>query len=171
MAETTDAILAFVVAAALAWLLVPTAERFARRIGAIDYPKERSLHDVPKPKLSGVAILIAVEVAGWIFLPGDGETRAILIGAAAIAVVGIADDIYELPALVKLLGQTLATLIPVLAGVRVDDLTIPFIWHGSIGWLAYPLTVIGIVAVINVMNFIDGVDGLASGVCVIAGVA
>jgi len=171
MVETTDAVLAFLLAAALAWLLVPVAERMARRIGAIDYPKDRSLHDAPTPKLSGVAILIAVEVAGWTFLPGDSETRAILIGAAVIAGVGIADDVYELPAALKLAGQVVATLIPVLAGVRVEDVTIPFLWHGSIGWLSYPLTVIGIVAVINVMNFIDGVDGLASGVCVISGVA
>ena len=40
---------------------------------------------MPTPKLSGLAILVAVEVAGWIWLPRDGETRSILIGAALIA--------------------------------------------------------------------------------------
>ncbi len=39
------------------------------------------------------------------------------------------------------------------------------------GWVAYPATVIGIVAVVNVTNFIDGVDGLAAGVCTIAALA
>ena len=53
MAEPSDAVLAFLVAAAIAWLLVPFTERLARRIGAIDYPNERSLHDHPTPKLSG----------------------------------------------------------------------------------------------------------------------
>ena len=67
---TTDAVLAFVAAAAVAWLLVPYAERLAFRVGAIDYPKERGLHDRPMPRLSGLAILVAVEVAGWIWLPG-----------------------------------------------------------------------------------------------------
>ena len=116
---TTDAVLAFIVAAAIAWLLVPYAERLACRIGAIDLPKERGLHDRPMPRLSGLAILVAVEVAGWIWLPGDGESRAILLGAAAIAAVGVVDDIYGLPALPKLLGQIGAALIPVLGGVRV----------------------------------------------------
>src|SRR3712207_4062307 len=99
MDGTTEAVLAFLVAAVLAWLLVPTAERIARRVGAIDQPRDRSLHDKPTPKLSGVAILVGVEAAGLIFLPMDGETRSILGGAALIAVVGMIDDIFELPAL------------------------------------------------------------------------
>ena len=78
---TTDAVLAFVAAAAIAWLLVPYAEKLAFRVGAIDYPKERGLHDRPMPRLSGLAILVAVEVAGWIWLSGDDESRAILLGA------------------------------------------------------------------------------------------
>ena len=44
------ALFAFTVAGVLAWLLVPFAERFARRIGAMDVPNERSLHDVPDPE-------------------------------------------------------------------------------------------------------------------------
>ena len=73
MVETSDAVFAFLVAAVLAWLLVPTAERIARRVGAIDEPRDRSLHDTPTPKLSGLAILVGVEVAGLIFLPWTGR--------------------------------------------------------------------------------------------------
>src|SRR4051794_17584196 len=122
------------------------------------------------PRLSGLAILAGVELAGWIWLPGDTESHAILLGAVAIAAVGVVDDIRGLPALAKLAGQIGASLIPVLAGVRVENLTLPFVGGFDLGWLAYPLTVLGIVAVVNVINFIDGVDGLAAGVCVIAGV-
>jgi UDP-GlcNAc:undecaprenyl-phosphate GlcNAc-1-phosphate transferase len=168
---TTDAVLAFLSAAAIAWLLVPYAERLAFRIGAIDPPKERGLHDRPMPRLSGLAIFGGIEVAGWLFLPADGETRSILLGAAAIATVGVLDDVFELPALPKLLGQVAAATIPVLGGVRVDNLTLPFVGGFELGWLAYPLTVIGIVAVVNVINFLDGVDGLAAGVCTIAAIA
>jgi UDP-GlcNAc:undecaprenyl-phosphate/decaprenyl-phosphate GlcNAc-1-phosphate transferase len=168
MAETSDAVFAFILAAAIAWLLVPFSERLARRIGAIDYPNERSLHDQPTPKLSGAAILVAVLVSGAIFLPEDGETRSILAGAAVIALVGVVDDVYDLSAPVKLTGQIGAALIPVLGGVRVDAVTLPFVGGFELGWLAYPLTVIGIVAVVNVINFTDGIDGLAAGVCAIS---
>jgi UDP-GlcNAc:undecaprenyl-phosphate GlcNAc-1-phosphate transferase len=170
LAATTDAALAFIAAAAIAWLLVPYAERLAFRVGAIDYPKERSLHDKPMPRLSGLAILVAVEAAGWIWLPGDGESRSILIGGVAIAAVGVLDDIYDLPALPKLVGQIAASLIPVLAGVRVENLTLPFLGGFQLHGWGYPLTVLGIVAVVNVINFLDGVDGLAAGVCVIAAI-
>ncbi len=37
---------------------------FARRLGAIDEPNERGLHDVPTPKLGGLAILVAVARRG-----------------------------------------------------------------------------------------------------------
>jgi len=168
---TTDAVFAFLLAAAIAWLLVPVAERLALRVGAIDLPKPRGLHDKPMPRLSGLAILVAVEVAGWIWLPGEGESRSILLGALAIAAVGVIDDIQGLSAFPKLVGQVAAAAIPVAAGVRVDNLTLPFVGGFELGWLAYPLTVLGIVAVVNVINFLDGVDGLAAGVCAIAAIA
>jgi UDP-GlcNAc:undecaprenyl-phosphate/decaprenyl-phosphate GlcNAc-1-phosphate transferase len=170
MAATTDAVLAFIAAAAIAWLLVPYVERLAFKVGAIDLPQERSLHERPMPRLSGLAILAAVEVAGWIWLPNDWESHAILLGAVAIAAVGVVDDVRNLPALPKLIGQVAASTIPVLAGVRVDNLTLPFVGGFELGWLAYPLTVLGIVAVVNVINFLDGVDGLAAGVCTIAAI-
>ncbi len=168
---TTDAVFAFLLAAAIAWLLVPYAERLAVRVGAIDLPKPRGLHDKPMPRLSGLAILVAVEAAGWIWLPADGESRSILLGAVAIAAVGVIDDVRGLSAFPKLVGQIAAAAIPVAAGVRVDNLTLPFVGGFELGWLAYPLTVLGIVAVVNVINFLDGVDGLAAGVCTIAAIA
>jgi UDP-GlcNAc:undecaprenyl-phosphate GlcNAc-1-phosphate transferase len=167
---TTDAVFAFLLAAAIAWLLVPYAERLAFRVGAIDLPKPRGLHTKPMPRLSGLAILVAVEAAGWIWLPGEGESRSILLGAVAIAAVGVVDDVRGLAAFPKLVGQIAAASIPVAAGVRVDNLTLPFVGGFELGWLAYPLTVLGIVAVVNVINFLDGVDGLAAGVCTIAAI-
>ena len=181
MPDTIDAPFAFAAAAAIAWMLVPVAEALAWRIGAIDRPIERSLHVAPTPKLSGVAILVAVVASGLIFLPWDSETRAILIGAVAIAGVGIVDDVYDLPPLVKLVGQIACAIIPVSAGVTVDVFTLPFI--GGVDPAAHQLfdlpiigqvdigelgTVIGIVAMANVVNLIDGVDGLAAGVCLIS---
>ncbi len=166
--DSVDAFLAFVFAGSIAWMLVPTAESIARRIGAMDVPKERSLHDVPTPKLGGLAILVAVLAAGLIWLPWNQDTRVILLGALAITLVGVVDDVYELPALPKLLGQIGAAIIPVAGGVKVDTTTLPFFGGFELGWIAAPLTVIGIVAIINVINLIDGTDGLASGVCAIS---
>ena len=110
-------------------------ETFARRLGAIDEPKERGLHDVPTPKLGGLAILVAIVGASLIWLPWNARRGAILAGATVITLVGAIDDVVDLPAAPKLLGQIGAALIPVLAGLRVDSTTLPSSaassWAGS----------------------------------------
>ena len=179
--ETLDALYAFLLAGVLTLLLVPLTIRLARWVGAIDLPNERSLHVVPTPKLGGLAVLVGVLAASLIWLPDDSESHAIEIGAIAIVLVGVADDLYDLSPIPKLIGQAVAVVIPVAAGVTVDDFTFPFFGRvepGTVEILTLPgggvvdlgqvLTVLGIVAMINVINLIDGVDGLAAGVCVIS---
>jgi UDP-GlcNAc:undecaprenyl-phosphate GlcNAc-1-phosphate transferase len=184
MPSSLDALLAFLLAGLVTLLLVPPTIRLARRVGAIDMPNARSLHELPTPKLGGLAILAGALIAGLIWLPWDAETRTILIGAVTISLVGFLDDVYDLGAAAKLLGQTAAVIIPVTAGVTVASFTFPFLGQvnpGTVHLLGLPGsgaidlgdvgTVIGIVAVINVINLIDGVDGLAAGVCAISAVA
>jgi UDP-GlcNAc:undecaprenyl-phosphate GlcNAc-1-phosphate transferase len=175
-----EALWAFLVALVLALVLVPLTKRLAVRVGAIDYPNERSLHTVPTPKLGGLGILVAAVVAGLLWLPSDTESHAIIYGAIAIAYLGFLDDVFELPAAPKLLGQVVAVVIPVSAGVTVQNFTVPFfgrltpgtvdLFHlwGTTIQLGDVATVLGLVAIINVINLIDGVDGLAAGVAVIS---
>ena len=163
-----DALWAFLVAALVALLVTPLAARLAHRVGAVDAPSERGLHDRPMPYLGGLSILAGVLLAGAIFIPLAADTRGILAGAAAIAVIGAVDDAIDLHAGLKLIGQTAAAVIPVASGVTVEDISIPLVGIVDLGGAGAVLTVVGIVAVMNVVNFTDGVDGLAAGVCTIA---
>ena len=146
--------------------------RVAVRAGAVDEPRERGLAARATPLLGGLAILAGVLVAAALWLPVDQQTRGILGGAALIALVGALDDVFDLGPGVKLVGQIAAALIPVLSGVRVEHVTLPFAgaldFHAGGGGV---LTVIGLVGLMNVVNFSDGVDGLAAGVCAISSVA
>ncbi|HEX2234632.1 MAG TPA: MraY family glycosyltransferase [Thermoleophilaceae bacterium] len=168
--DELDALWAFLVAAWVALLATPLVARFARRMGVVNHPRDRDLHDRPTPGLGGLAILAAAVTAALLFLPNDQETRGIIGGIVAIALIGAADDAVEggLPPSVKLAGQFAAALIPVLSGVRVDNVTLPFVDPLDLGDWGIPLTLLGMVAVMNVVNFTDGVDGLAAGVCTIA---
>jgi UDP-GlcNAc:undecaprenyl-phosphate/decaprenyl-phosphate GlcNAc-1-phosphate transferase len=168
--DELDALWAFLVAAAIAFAATPVTARFARRLGVVHYPRDRDLHDRPVPGLGGLAILAAAAAAALIFLPGNQETRGIVGGALAIALVGGVDDARPggLHPLVKLLGQFAAAAIPVWCDVRVENVTLPFVDPLELGAWGYPLTLVGIVAVMNVVNFTDGADGLAAGVCTIA---
>jgi UDP-GlcNAc:undecaprenyl-phosphate/decaprenyl-phosphate GlcNAc-1-phosphate transferase len=182
-----DAVLSFVVATVIAASLTPLAARLARRVGAVDRPRERGLSQRETPLLGGLAILAAVLIAGWIWLPpkiylphvahgplGPGgvvHMWAVIVGACLITAVGAIDDIWDLPPAAKLLGQIAAAVLAVEGGAVVTSVTLPFV-----GALQFPnaggvLTVIWLVALMNVVNFSDGVDGLAAGLCTIDGVA
>ncbi len=182
-----DAVFSFAVAMAVAAVLTPLAARLARRLGAVDLPRERGLALRETPLLGGLAILAGVLVASAIWLPaeiklphtvggqpgsgGTVYTWGVIAGACLISLIGAIDDTRELKPLVKLLGQVAAAVIAVEAGAVVTDVTLPFV-----GPLQFPnaggaLTVIWLVGLMNVVNFSDGVDGLAAGVCTIDGIA
>ncbi len=183
MAHPTEleALYAFLLAAGVTALLTPLSMRLARRVGAIDEPRTRGLADRPTPLLGGLAIFAGTLVATLVVLPaGYGEDHqlwhGVLLGAAVITLVGALDDRFDLHPSLKLIGQVVAAVIVVNAGVAVKHITLPFI-----GELAFPnagvtnagpvLTVLGLVVMMNVVNFSDGVDGLAAGVCVIIAAA
>lgn len=166
-----DAVFAFLVALAVAAVSTPLVAKLAMRVGAVDEPRERGLASRRTPLLGGLAILAGVLVASAIWLPITDETRGILLGAALIATVGAIDDVVELAPLWKLLGQIAAAVIPVVAGVKVGNITLPFLGAVDFGDVGGVLTVIGLVGLMNVVNFSDGVDGLAAGVCAISAVA
>ena len=71
-----DAVLSFLVALAIAAALTPLAARLARRVGAVDVPRERGLALRETPLLGGLAILAGVLVASAIWLPSHGQPGA-----------------------------------------------------------------------------------------------
>src|SRR3954469_2364335 len=84
-----DALFAGMVAAAVTFAVTPLSARLARRLGAVDQPRDRGLSDRPTPLLGGVAIFagVAVSMSLWL-LGGHKEWQAILWGAAPIRLVG-----------------------------------------------------------------------------------
>ncbi len=181
-----DAVLSFVVALVVSVALTPVAARLARRIGAVDVPRDRGLALRETPLLGGLAILAGVLVAGVIWLPGviklppaprshelggTVHTWGVLLGACLIALIGAIDDVRELKPVVKLVGQILAALVAVESGAVVQNVTLPFLPSLQFPNTGGVLTVIWLVGLMNVVNFSDGVDGLAAGICAIDGIA
>lgn len=149
-------------------LLTPLIKKFAIKVGATDQPDDRKVHKVVMPRMGGLAIFITFILGCLFFIPNYLQAWPILIGGIVIVTVGMLDDLICLSAGKKLLGQIIAATIPVIAGVRIDYITIP---NGEIiqfGWMAIPITILWIVAIMNAINLIDGLDGLAAGVSSIA---
>lgn len=167
---------AFAVSFLICFMTVPGVMVLAKRVGAMDIPKDkRRMHKEPIPRLGGLAIYIGFLAAVLLFCPSiTPALRGILIGSVMIVVIGIMDDINALSALPKLLVQLAAAVVVVLHGVVISYLDNPLPWGPEtfqLGWFAIPFTVIWIVGVTNAINLIDGLDGLAAGISSIASVS
>lgn len=149
-------------------LLTPLVKKLAFAIGATDKPNHRKVHQKIMPRLGGLAIFISF-IIGILFLrPQEEYSLYIIIGSFIIIITGVLDDMFELSAKVKLIGQVAAAVAVVLGGVQLEFITVPIIGQIEFGFLSIPLTIIWILAITNAINLIDGLDGLAAGVSSIA---
>ncbi len=154
----------------IAFLSMPWVIRIAYKIGAIDQPDHRKVHQQAMPRLGGMAIYLSFLLGMLCYIGTAGPFMGLLIGASIVFMVGILDDIYEVSPWVKLLGQCAAAAAAIYFGVVVEFLTNPFDGLLNLGYFSVPLTFIWIVGVSNAINLIDGLDGLAGGVSAIAAV-
>lgn len=173
-------LLALLVAATVAYLTTPLARWCALRWGAITAVRDRDVHAIPTPRLGGMAMFAGMLVAILLvsrlpFLEGVYANPRALIGimggAAIVCALGVADDIWDLDWLTKLMGQVLAGGFLAWQGVQLYQLP-----TGDLQILATPriqtfLTVLTVVVAMNAVNFVDGLDGLAAGVLAIGGTA
>jgi len=163
-------VFAFLVALAITYCITPQVKDLAIKLGALDKPDARKVHTVPIPRMGGLAIYAGFVVAVLSSLRLNTEIIGLLVGGTTILIVGIIDDIKQLPAKVKLLGQIVAALVLVLYDIRIEWLTNPFGDMIYVDYWSIPLTVLWVVGLTNTVNLIDGLDGLAAGVSTIASI-
>ncbi|MGI5950683.1 MAG: MraY family glycosyltransferase, partial [Brooklawnia sp.] len=145
----------------------------AIRLGIQAEIRERDVHTHPTPYLGGVAMLAGVAMA---FLLGsmmpflgrhDVVTRdslGVLGAAVVICLVGLVDDVIDLPPIAKAAGQVLAAGIVVLNGVRMYWISLPNQVIALDQISSIIVTVLFIFFCVNAINMMDGLDGLAAGV-------
>ncbi|BDH60775.1 undecaprenyl-phosphate alpha-N-acetylglucosaminyl 1-phosphate transferase [Lysinibacillus sp. PLM2] len=150
-------------------LLTPLVKRLAFRIGAVDAPNYRKVHSRIMPRLGGLAIFLSFLIGLLILRPDSQYIVAIVIGATLIIITGVLDDMYEISAKAKMLGQLAAAgIIVFYGGIQIEFITLPFGGELEFGFLSIPVTILWIIGITNAINLIDGLDGLAAGVSTIA---
>ena len=165
-------------AALVTALMLPLWRTWCRRIGLVDDPGHRKIHEQPTPLAGGLAIftgLLLTLFAAWAipnFINAETSRQltqqsttltVILIGAAAMTLLGLLDDKFELRPIIKFTGQLLIAVIVTAAGVRLSLLVAhPLLNHA--------LTILWILTVTNAFNFMDNMNGLCAGLGVIAAV-
>ena len=84
-----------------------------------------------------------------------------------ICIVGMIDDVIDLPAIPKVAGQALAAGVAALNGVRLYWISLPNQIIALDQWTSMLITVLFIFVCVNAINLVDGLDGLAAGVVAI----
>ncbi|ALZ99909.1 MraY family glycosyltransferase [Corynebacterium glutamicum] len=176
--------LVILVAAAITYLSTGIIRTVMVKSGRLNEIRERDVHVIPKPRLGGVAMfsgfLGAVFLADQLpaltrgFMPITPEMNAVIWAGFVIVVVGALDDLFDLDAITKLVGQVIGAVTMSLLGLTWSILYVPF--GGGTTLLldqvqSTILTSLFTVALINALNFVDGLDGLSAGVGMIAGAA
>ena len=187
----TLTIFPFLLASLIAFFSTPLVIKLAHKIGIIDDPKvhkhPKVIHSYPVPRGGGLAIFAAVLIASFVFLPLDKHLIGILIGAFFITALGILDDKFNLNPYLRLVAQFVIAGIPIMAGIGIAFLNMPF--NGILGlshprivfdllgqtrsiWLISDVfAVFWIVYMMNMLNMgAKGVDGQLPGVVVIAAI-
>ena len=142
----------------VALALVPLLVRFAIGRNLLDVPNARSSHEIPTPRLGGLAVIAGV----WAAAPLAGGSFLVLVTATLAGVVGLLDDFVDLKFWMKAAGQATASFVLLfLAPPPICEAAGPF----------WPITllfgVVWIVAVVNAYNFMDGIDGIAGGTAIL----
>ena len=164
--------LVFFTALFLSLFIVPATIVLARKVGAMDVPKDRSSHSAPTTRLGGLGIGTSLVLSCLMFLPLNTFAWAFLTGLLVIIVTGLIDDIADIGPRWKFVGQIGAAASFVLLGggtlVNLGD----FLGSGEItlDFLAVPVTIFCMVGGMNAFNLSDGLDGLAGGAATIAAV-
>lgn len=162
-------------------LLTPRVARLALQVGAVDRPGGRKRHQGTIPRLGGIPVIVGVFVGlGCVWLaaeiplpsPWPEGLSAFMVGTTLVFGVGLVDDLWGVPPLLKLGMQVLAAVVLVAGSESwvFGQVGLPGGSALGLGALALPVTVLWIVGVCNAINLVDGMDGLATGVIgIIAG--
>jgi UDP-GlcNAc:undecaprenyl-phosphate/decaprenyl-phosphate GlcNAc-1-phosphate transferase len=173
----------FVLGLFVSSIVTPLCIRAALKFGYVDRPSERKIHTEIVPYGGGVALFLSLSLIVLIlylvannnlFLPEDlpefidlnvllKDTRALsfLFGALGIFILGLLDDIYDIPAKGKLLLQ----MIIVSLVIKYSSMTMSFFIHTP--WVGFIGTLLWIILITNAFNLLDNMDGVCAGVSII----
>ena len=161
MDDEVRLLVAFALALVGARISVPVAIRLAWRTSFFDRPAGYKAHGQPTPYLGGAAVMAAFVVPALAFGGGGSDFLVIVVGAAALTVLGTLDDRIGIAPLPRVLAEI------VLAAA---------VWKAGLGWDVFQgdpanlmLTVFWVVGLVNAFNLMDNMDGAAGSVATVSG--
>ena len=172
--SNTEYFLLFVITYALVGMLTPVMRKIAIANQILDVPtSSHKSHTKAVPYLGGVAILIGVTLVSYLALAFSSFTvsnfllaTSVLGPALVMGLIGLWDDLKNLPPLPRFIGQTVAGLVVAAALILGSNVANP---TGST-FTDVLITVIWVVGICNSINFFDNLDGGAAGTAAISAI-
>ena len=157
-------LLAALTAYLVSFFILPILIAILLKMNIGDLPGGRKIHKKFIPSMGGIGFVLAafaaIAIWSWQFpLP---DIRYLMAAISLMFLVGLRDDMVELKATHKLVGELAAVLmVVVFSDIRIKDL------HGFLGvgelnlFLSYGFSAFVLLVLTNSFNLIDGLDGLA----------
>jgi len=159
----------------LVGLLTPLMRKIALATDVVDKPnKAHKSHKQPVPYLGGVAIIIGIIVISYSTSLVSNFTSntfwlatSVLAPALVLGLIGLWDDMKNLPPLPRFVAQTIAGLFTAFILIATDNVGNP---TGSEIFDSV-ITIIWVVGICNSINFFDNLDGGAAGTVAVSSTA
>ena len=149
---------------AVSCFLLPNLIILMRR-SFLDSPSFRSSHSIPTPRGGGIVFVLSPLISYLILIPFLGTAKSQIFlpyfSLLPVFLVGLIDDKYNLPPLIKFFPQFL-TCVSLLFFKSWSFQLLSFPLHDVLWLLTYFLLLLSMVLFVNLVNFTDGLDGLVS---------
>lgn len=172
------ALIGFVSAFALSFVLSPLVYWLASRVGLMDDPDGNRKRQQKPVALGGgfvvyvslVTVVMAMIAAGAYWGAAEQPSWRDVLGfglsSTIIVAVGLVDDRFGLRGRHKLMGQIAAAGCLMSAGLVVQHISV-FGISIELGLLSIPFTLFWLLGATNAVNLLDGIDGLATSLGII----
>jgi len=139
---------------------------FAKKLNIVDKPSERKSHIGNIPLVGGAATFTAFAISASLLVP-QFQVLVFLLLCLCLVLLGLADDMLDLPALLRLFVQAaVAVAMVIYANLHIVDIGNVF-GLGDVQFgvtLSMLFTIFCTIGAINSVNMIDGLDGLLGGI-------
>lgn len=174
ISEYSTYLIAGICSLVLSVILMPVTIFLLKKFNVLDIPNKRKIHSEPIPRMAGITMFIAFAVPVLILSPDNIKWQGVIYGSGIALLIGCADDIWGVPAVIKLICLFGLTL---------------FIWHfGIITNLPVTkifgivnekiniacnlvITMLWLTGICSAVNALDHMDGLAGSVSLVAACA
>ena len=155
--------------ALLTFVMILLLIRYAPKLGLVDRPNERSMHQKITPRGAGIAFVASIYISLLLFDPQYlKKYDYIYIAIALVWIGGIWDDIKSISPKMKFVFIFIASVILFREEYAIFDLGTYFGYHLMLPhWIAYIFTFFAIAGYTNALNLMDGLDGLAGSVSLV----